>query len=63
MSMQPSPGGGASAPPPPPPAAPPSGSALPPSSSQQNSNFKMPIPETLDRVKEEFAYLQAQNQK
>ena len=55
--FQPSPGGApAAAPPtapPPPPSAPTSNSALP----------RMPIPETLDRVKEEFAFLQAQNQK
>lgn len=51
--FQPSPGGAAA-----PPSVPPSAATLP--ASQQNSNFIM---ETLDRVKEEFAVLQAQNQK
>ena len=53
--MQPSPGGASA-----PPTATPSATG---NSGQQNSNFKIPIPETLDRLKEEFGFLQAQNQR
>lgn len=51
--INPSPGGAQA-----PPTATPSAAPT----SQQNSNFKLSIIETLDRVKEEFAVLQAQNQ-
>lgn len=55
LALQPSPGGASA-----PPTAPPSAALVP--TSQQNSTFKLPIIETLDRVKDEFAVLQAQNQ-